>query len=165
MYYEKIFRALDERKIRYAVAGGIAMVLHGAVRFTADLDLIVDFEPENVNRFLSIVDELGYRPRNPVAAAEFVDPAKRKLWQQEKNMVVFSFVHSERPMELIDVFVSEPIPFAEIARELVKVSAKGITIPVVSLRHLKRLKQDTGRVQDQKDVQVLNSLDEEGASS
>jgi len=40
--YEDLFRKLEEEQVRYVVAGGVAMVLHGVIRFTADLDLIVD---------------------------------------------------------------------------------------------------------------------------
>ena len=68
MYYENVFRALQKNKIRYAVAGGVALVLHGVVRFTADLDLIVDLEPVNLKRFVQAMTELGYRPRNPAKA-------------------------------------------------------------------------------------------------
>jgi len=38
MYYENVFRSLQKNKIRFAVAGGVALVLHGVVRFTADLE-------------------------------------------------------------------------------------------------------------------------------
>jgi len=39
MLYTDIFIKLAEERINYAVTGGIALVLHGVVRFTADLDL------------------------------------------------------------------------------------------------------------------------------
>ncbi len=29
MYYERVFKALEKRNVRYAVAGGVALVLHG----------------------------------------------------------------------------------------------------------------------------------------
>jgi hypothetical protein len=35
MYYERVYKALQEQKIRYAVAGGVALVLHGAHAFKA----------------------------------------------------------------------------------------------------------------------------------
>lgn len=38
--YEDLFRRLEQEQVRYVVAGGVAMVLHGVVRFSADLDLI-----------------------------------------------------------------------------------------------------------------------------
>ena len=68
MYYENVFRALQKNNIRYAVAGGVAVVLHGVVRFTAHLDLIADLEQENLGRFLQAMTGLGYRPRDPVQA-------------------------------------------------------------------------------------------------
>jgi len=126
MYYENVFRTLRKNNVRYAVAGGVALVLHGIVRFTADLDLIVDLEQENLKRFLRTMAELGLRPRNPVNAEEFLVPDNRGRWKREKNMDVFSFVDQAEPMTLIDVFIEENIPFGEIERDMVTVTAKAI---------------------------------------
>jgi hypothetical protein len=130
MYYENVFRSLEKNKIRYAVAGGVALVLHGVIRFTADLDLIVDLEPDNLKRFVQAMTELGYRPRNPVKAEEFLEPAIRDGWKREKGMEVFSFVDPAQQMTLIDVFIEEKIPFREVMQEIVHMTAKDITISV-----------------------------------
>jgi len=159
MYYEKVFQALQKSNIRYVVAGGVALVLHGVVRLTADLDLIVDLEPENLSRFVEAMTELGYRPRNPVNAADFLSPAIRDGWKREKGMEVFSFVDQAQPMTMIDVFVEEKIPYREIMLEIVHMTAKGITIPVISLRHLKRLKRLANRPQDLADVEIIEELE------
>jgi len=159
MYYENVFRTLHKNNIQYAVAGGVALVLHGVVRFTADLDLIVDLERENLQRFIDAMKELGYGPRLPVNADELFDPAKRELWKREKNMEVFSFFDPAQPMTLIDVFIEEKIPFREIMKELVPMTAKGITIPVVSLAHLKRLKKAASRPQDLADIEAIEALE------
>lgn len=37
---ERIFAALDARKVDYVVIGGIAVQVHGHVRMTNDVDLI-----------------------------------------------------------------------------------------------------------------------------
>ncbi|MHB8845596.1 MAG: nucleotidyl transferase AbiEii/AbiGii toxin family protein [Nitrospirota bacterium] len=159
MYYENVFRSLQKNNVRFAVAGGVALVLHGVVRFTADLDLIVDLEPENLRRFIQTMTELGCRPRNPVKAEDFVNPSIRAGWKREKGMEVFSFIDPAQPMTLIDVFIEEKIPFREVMPEIVPMTAKGITIPVVSLRHLKRLKQAAGRPQDLADVEAIEALE------
>jgi len=159
MYYENVFSSLQKNEVRYAVAGGVALVLHGVVRFTADLDLIVDLEPDNLRRFVQTITELGYRPRNPVKAADFLDPALRAGWKREKEMEVFSFVDPAQPMTLIDVFIEEKIPFREILNELALVTAKGIMIPVVSLAHLKRLKKAAGRPQDLADIEAIEAME------
>lgn len=159
MFYESVFSMLQKKNVRHAVAGGVALVLHGVVRFTADLDLIVDLEQENLRRFIQAMKELGYRPRNPVQAEEFLDPANRSRWKQEKGMEVFSFVDPAQPMNLVDVFIEEKIPFHEIEGDLVRITAKGVTIPVVSPMHLKRLKQAAGRPQDLADIEALEALE------
>ncbi len=160
MYYEKVFRTLQKSNIRYAVAGGVALVLHGVVRFTADLDLIVDLELKNLKHFIQIMNELGYQPRNPVKAENLLDAATRDRWKREKSMEVFSFVDPAQPMTLIDVFIEEKIPFDEVMKDLVHITAKGITIPVVSLPHLKRLKKAAGRPQDLADIEAIESLEQ-----
>lgn len=159
MYYENVFRTLQAKNIRYAVAGGVALVLHGVVRFTADLDLIVDLEPENLQRFIDAMHELGYQPRLPVKADELLDPEKRDRWKREKSMEVFSFTDPSRPMTLIDVFIEEKIPVREVMKEIVLMTARGITIPVVSLAHLKRLKKAANRPQDLADIEAIEALE------
>jgi hypothetical protein len=159
MFYEDVFRKLGERNVKYAVAGGVALVLHGVVRFTADLDLIVDLGQENLERFVQAMKELGYKPRVPVRAEAFLDPANRETWKRDKGMEVFSFLDQSRPMSLVDVFIDEKIPFEEIERDMVRVTAKDITIPVVSISHLKWLKKTAGRPQDIADIEMLESLE------
>ena len=159
MFYESVFRMLQKKNVRHAVAGGVALVLHGVVRFTADLDLIVDLEQENLRRFIQAMNELGYRPRNPVQAEDFLDPANRDQWKREKGMEVFSFVDPAQPLTIVDVFIEEKIPFHEIERDLVRITAKGVTIPVVSPLHLKRLKKAAGRPQDLADIEALDALE------
>jgi len=145
MFYEDIFRKLGEKKVRYAVAGGVALVLHGVVRLTADLDLIVDLSPANLKTFVSAMNELGYRPRLPVRVEDFVDAETRKNWIKEKGMAVFTFYCPKRQINQVDVFIKELIKFNNKEKEILWVKAKDVIIPVVSLRHLKKLKEISGR--------------------
>ena len=41
IFYGKVFKALNKAKVKYVVAGGVAVVLYGYTRYTGDLDLIV----------------------------------------------------------------------------------------------------------------------------
>lgn len=45
--YLAIFKKLNEKEIRYIVAGGIAVNLYGIPRMTYDVDLILDLEDKN----------------------------------------------------------------------------------------------------------------------
>jgi hypothetical protein len=77
MYYEEVFRELNRKRVRYLVAGGIALVLHGVVRLTADLDLILDMSQTNLTKFLAVMKKLGYKPKLPVKAEYFLAADKR----------------------------------------------------------------------------------------
>ncbi len=41
MFYEKFFRDLHERDVKYVIVGGLASVIHGSPRFTHDVDLVI----------------------------------------------------------------------------------------------------------------------------
>jgi hypothetical protein len=43
----------DDRAGRYVLVGGLAVVLHGHLRATGDVDLVVDLDPDQVTRTLS----------------------------------------------------------------------------------------------------------------
>ena len=160
MFYEEVFRKLTDREVKYAVAGGVALVLHGVVRLTADLDLIVELSTENLRKFIRAINELGYKPKPPVDAEDFIDPLNRKAWKEEKGMEVFSFYHPKMPINLIDVFVNEPIGFNEIESEIVIFKARDIKIPVISKKHLKALKRKANRPQDIADIEALEEIEQ-----
>lgn len=159
MIYLELLKALEDKSIRYVVVGGVAVVLHGFVRATMDLDLIVSLEAGNTGKFLQLVKELGYRPRVPVLLEDFANAEKRKTWVKTKGMRVFSLHHSKRVQELVDVFVEEPIPFDELYARRIQVSVDGCPIQVASSQDLKTLKRQAGRPQDIQDVQALEELE------
>lgn len=156
--YRKLFEALFKNKIRYLVAGGVAVNLHQVNRATVDLDLIVHLESENAKHFVKVMLALGYKPKLPVNAEDFAKKEIRKKWIGEKNMMVFSFVHPKNPFEMIDVFVDEPRPFNELEKNKVEVKAFDVTIPVMGLDDLIAMKREAGRETDLFDVQQLEKI-------
>ena len=43
-------KALNQEGVRYVLIGGFAVILHGYVRATKDIDLLVDASVENIQR-------------------------------------------------------------------------------------------------------------------
>ena len=66
--FEPIFAALENGAVRYVVVGGVATVLHGYARLTADVDLIVDQNPDEARKAIRVLVALGFVPRAPVNA-------------------------------------------------------------------------------------------------
>lgn len=48
MSFEAIADALEKAGVRYLVAGGLAVNAHGYLRFTKDVDLVIQLEAENL---------------------------------------------------------------------------------------------------------------------
>jgi hypothetical protein len=153
-----VIELFDRDSVRYVLVGGLATVLHGHVRLTADVDVVLDLEDGNVRKALAVMDQLGFQPRVPALLFDFAEPAKRKFWKDEKGLVVFSVVHPSDPFSLIDFFVEEPMPFDTLFAGSTLMSLGTYQIRVVSLEHLIALKKAAGRPKDLDDVEVLEEL-------
>lgn len=160
--FEAIVRSFDEAGVRYLVAGGLAVNAHGYMRLTKDVDLVLDLRPENVERALSALHRLGYRPTVPVTAAQFADPEQRRRWIHEKEMKVFQLWSDDHRDTPIDLFVEEPFPFdEEYSRALVKPLYGAVNVRFVSIETLIRMKEAAGRAQDRIDIEHLRKTLEE----
>jgi hypothetical protein len=88
--FEPLFEALNQAGVRYVVVGGLATVLHGFARLTADVDLSVDLDPAEALKAIDTLLGLGLQPRVPVEARRFADPEVRRAWIEEEGMQVFT---------------------------------------------------------------------------
>ncbi|MBI2921418.1 MAG: hypothetical protein HYY18_10085 [Planctomycetes bacterium] len=156
---EAILTALNRRRTRYLIVGGLAVAAHGYGRATFDVDLVVQLKPENVRRALAGLATLGYRPLVPVPARDFADPGLRRRWIREKNMIVFQ-LHSDQHRETrVDLFVREPFRFdSEYDRALEGEVFPGVRTRFVRLETLLRMKKKAGREKDLEDLRQLESL-------
>ena len=159
MYYDEVIKALNKNKVKYAVAGGVAVVLYGYTRLTLDLDLIVELSKKNLDRFFDTLYNLGYRPKVPVTKEQFIDKKIRREWIKTKGMVVFSFFHLKDHLKLIDVFVREPIKFSEIEERIERIKINKLIFPTVCIRHLKKLKLLASRHKDLMDIRNLEEIE------
>jgi hypothetical protein len=153
---ETIFRTLNEAQSRYLVVGGIAVVAHGYIRVTNDLDLVLDLSSEALGRSLEALSGLGYKPINPGGIFDFADPEKRRDWTENRNMVVFNLVSDRFPDVAIDIFAKDPFIFdTEYDLASWREFAPGIAARVVALETLIKLKTEANRLQDKLDIEKL----------
>ncbi|MFH1710023.1 MAG: DUF6036 family nucleotidyltransferase [bacterium] len=158
MFYQKEISALNENKVRYMVVGGVALVLHGVVRLTADLDIMLDLSCKNLSTFLKVMKDLGYEPKLPVDPCDILDPKKRKKWAKEKNMIAFAFFNKKHDYKEIDMFIDEYIPFDAAYKRKKTLLAEDVKINIVSFDDLIALKKISAREQDKKDIKMLKEL-------
>ena len=162
-----IVEALNAADVRYLIVGGLAVVAHGHVRFTADLDLVLDMAPENLHAAMGALDGLGYRPRAPVPIRDYADPSKREEWIRAKGLTVFSLWSAAHAATEVDLFVTSP--FADFAAAYARAARReissGIAAPFVSLDDLVALKRAAGRPQDLADVEQLLAIRGDGGGN
>ncbi len=158
MYYQEIIEALNKNNIRYVIIGGLALVLHGVVRLTADLDLIVDFEEKNLKKLLKVLEQLNFKPQLPIDAKKLLEEKTRKKWEIEKNMKAFAFIHKKDDYKLIDIIINPPLSFNEVYKRKQVIQAQKTKINVISFEDLITFKKQAARTQDLKDIEMLLEL-------
>ncbi len=141
-----------------AAAGGLACILHGVDRTTADVDLVVDLAADSVRSTIAALVGTGYRPMAPVDPAHLADPVVRQRWQQEHGMQVFSLWDGENRRPTVDILLEGIVPFEELLADSVAMTLRGTTVAVASIEHLIRLKRHAGRPQDLADITRLTQL-------
>lgn len=72
-----LFAVLAVARLRYVLVGGLALVLHGLDRLTADVDLVIDLSAESARATVQALTAAGYRPLAPVDPIALADPAQR----------------------------------------------------------------------------------------
>lgn len=156
--FDSLVRALEQAGVRYLVAGGLAVNAHGYLRFTRDVDLVLQLARANVISAFGALELVGYRPLVPITAAQFADSAQREQWIRDKGMTVLNFWSDRHRETPIDVFVTEPFDFdEEYARALVK-PLGSVSVRFVSIPTLVRMKEAAGRPQDRIDIEYLRKL-------
>ncbi|HEV7731356.1 MAG TPA: nucleotidyl transferase AbiEii/AbiGii toxin family protein [Candidatus Binatia bacterium] len=155
---EPLFSALNRSQVRYVVVGGVATVLHGFARLTADVDLVVDLEPAAARATIATLLAEGFQPRSPVNPYDFADPSIRARWASEKGMRVFSLRDPANPLREVDLFVESPIAFEALWGRSEAMDLGTVTVRVASIPDLITLKKMAGRPQDLVDVEALEEI-------
>lgn len=160
--YESVFGALDGAGTRYVVVGGVAVVLHGHPRMTADLDLAIDLSDNQVAHALSALSDLGLAPLLPVPIEDFADRAKREAWGRDRNLKVFTLWQPDDPLLRVDLFAEDPVPFEQLWNRSVTMEVGQVTVHVASIPDLVEMKAAVGRTQDLADIEALQALHDSG---
>ena len=57
--FEDLLELFDRHRVRYLIIGGLAFIYHAKPRYTKDMDLWLDSDPENVERANLALSEFG----------------------------------------------------------------------------------------------------------
>ena len=152
MLIDRVVTAFRQARVRFAIAGGHAVALHGAVRGTVDLDLVLALSRANFTAAEAALNGMGLESRLPLKAEEVFD--FREEYIRNRNLIAWSFVNPADPTEIVDIILTEDMESIQV--DMVPLGR--LRLPVVAVADLIRMKEKSGRPQDIEDVKALRRI-------
>lgn len=154
MFILRVCDILQKHKIPYAIVGGHAVALHGAIRGTIDIDFITKWSLKNLVAIEKALSEIGLKPRLPITPEDLFNFKDEYI--KNKNLIAWNFINPLDPTEQIDVVIT--FDLANTTSKKIKI--KDRTINLISKKDLIKMKEQSGREQDLIDIEALRRLDE-----
>ena len=126
-----VCRLLNAAGVRYVIVGGFALALHGAIRATKDVDVLIEPTLDNARRALEALRGLAY------GIARELDPA-------DVIARPITIIGDDPRVDLLTIAWS--VRYADAAPSMLRIRVDDVEIPVADLETLIRSKQ-TGRLQ------------------
>jgi hypothetical protein len=145
-----LLQTLNDQAVSFVVIGGVAVGAHGYVRATADLDLVPDPDPDNLDRLVVALDSLN--ATLPTVGDRAFDPTgDAKVIRRGGNVTA-----DTRFGGLDIVQLAQGVPgYSMLSEDAVESDLLGVPVRVCSLARLREMKQAQGRAQDQADLENL----------
>jgi hypothetical protein len=146
-----LLAAFAAAKVEYAVVGGVAVILHGYVRTTNDLDLFIRPTEENATAAFYALQESGV-PLDGLEPGDLLDDEENLRFGPEEDHV--------------DILASiGEMPFEQVWRNRVETEVGGVRVPFISKADLIENKRQVGRLRDLADAEELELIPDGGGAS
>jgi len=155
--YEDILKEFQKQNVKYLVVGGIAVNLLGSLRSTADIDILAEMTDINLRKIVLILKSKGYHTRQPVDPIRLADKKIRQEWIDKKHMKAFNF-YKKNSLNELDIIIDSPVTFDMAVKTCRLFKCGKITIPVISVDNLIKMKLVSNRPLDKIDLEVLQAI-------
>lgn len=152
MFIIKVARAFTKYKIPYAVIGGHAVNLHGAIRGTIDIDFIINWTLTNLTNTEKALNEIGLISRLPITAKNLYHSKEEYI--RQKNLVAWNFYNPNNLSEQVDIIITHSLK----KNKTVNKRIKGFDLKVLNIDDLIEMKKMSNRDQDIIDIEALEKL-------
>lgn len=152
MLIHTVCSALSKAKIPYAIVGGLAVALHGALRGTVDIDLVIDWTLKNLQKTEQILKEIGLVSLHPINADSVFH--FRDEYIENRHMIAWNFYDPNNPAKQIDIIINYNLSNAHTKT----IHTSEGSIKILSKEDLIKMKKASGRPQDLADIKSLEEL-------
>jgi hypothetical protein len=132
--------------------GGYAVSLHGAIRGTMDIDIVINWTLPNLKKTGNALERLGLVSRLPVSAEEIFH--FRDEYMVNRKLIAWNFYDPANLANQVDVIVSYDLK----GKKRKRLESSAGDIHVLHIDDLIRMKKQSGRPQDLEDVAALERL-------
>ena len=139
--FKEFLQLLNDNKVEYLLIGGYAVGYHGYPRATVDMDIWIAIEAKNAEKVVFVLREFGFDV--PELSAELF---------LKKDQVIRMGVP---PLKLEILTTISGVKFEECYAERITDQIDGVAVNIISLRHLKINKKNSGRHKDLNDLENL----------
>lgn len=111
--------------------------------------------------FLEVVEAaraLHLTPGVPVELTALLDPAQRRRWIEENNMIAFPLVRPGEPAASLDILIAPPLDAAGAIKRAEIRRVGGVPVALASIEDMIILKRAAGRAQDRADIEHLERI-------
>lgn len=152
MFIESVTTALNKFKVVHAIVGGHAVALHGAVRGTLDIDIIVKWTEPNLLAAERALESIGLTSRLPVDASLLFKMKDEYI--ANRNLIAWNFYNPTNPIDQVDIVITHSLSSSDIQWMTTRFGK----IAVLKKQALILMKEASGRPQDIEDINALRSL-------
>ena len=153
-----LLQSLSDEQVRYVLVGGLAVQLHGFLRSTFDIDLVLAMDDPNLVRFIAVAKRYGLVPVNPVPLDSLRNASQIDQWHLEKGMLAFALREPQIGGSVVDILVRPEVPFDMLMPNAVAGELFARQVWIASIDDLLTMKRSANRPKDQLDVVALEKI-------
>lgn len=158
MKIAELLQSLSEGQVQYVLVGGLAVQLHGFMRSTFDVDLVLAMNDDNLSRFIAVAKQLGLVPSIPVPIDSLRDARQIEQWHREKGMRAFALREPQVGGGVVDVLVRPDVSFEQLKGNAVIGQLFAQQVWIASIDDLLAMKRSANRSKDQLDIVALEKI-------
>lgn len=152
MFISRLANALTAHGVPYAIVGGHAVALHGALRGTVDIDFVIRWQQKHLLAAEAALASIGLTSRLPITARDVF--RFREEYIHNRNLLAWSFYNPAHQDQQVDLLIHFDLG----RKRVVTAHTQEGDIHYLNKADLIAMKRASGRPQDLADIDALERL-------
>jgi len=158
MKIAELLQALADAQVAYVLVGGLAVQLHGYMRATLDIDLVLAMDDANLEKFIGVARKFRLQPNIPVPLDVLRNAGQIDAWHRDKGMLAFSLRESQAGGKVVDILVRPDVPFDRLLVNAITGDLFGRKVMIAAIDDLLEMKRVANRPKDRLDIEALEKI-------